>query len=1096
MQKLTNIGKAFWPQIILACIVILIGIIHNKPETWLTGWDNLHPEFYFEMNIKRSLFAVWQEYQGLGLLGGMGHASDLPRQLFLALLSVLVPPQNLRFLWMMLMLLSGTLGMYVFLRHLIFANKERVYPFMGALFYLLNIATVQTFFVPFEAFIAHFGFLPWMLFLSLSYCKNPTRKKLLLLSLGLLLSSPAAYIPTLFLVYMLALGVIVTITYLLGRKKQILTGALKLFGTITVINAFWLLPFLYFTATNSHVNLNSKINQMATQTIYLQNKEFGGIMDTMLLKGFWFQNVDPDREGNFVYMLKPWRDHYQHPLVALSGLLLFGVITVGLVWTIRKKDRSLYPYIGLFIFCLTVLAVATPPFSLINILYRQTLPIFNQAFRFPFTKFSILTALSYAIFFSIGIEILVSFLKKRGKNHALLGILTGVILLGITLFPVFKGNMLYNKQQLVVPREYFDLFDFFKKQDPNTRIANFPQHTFWGWNFYNWNYGGSGFLWYGIKQPILDRAFDVWSSYDENYYYELSQALYAKDAKALENVLQKYQITWILIDENVKNPISPKALFLPQLRELIREIPTITKSEQFGKIEVYHVTLLDNPDSYIFGTKKLPTVNSYSWSNSDKAYLDFGKYENSLDPQVLYPFRSTSSQKTVSEQEFKASMSGDKFVLEPKNTITLSRQATLVIPTYSQLENSIPAVFEAQTKDNELVLTATLYPPQIWDNGKLLSGKEQIREILQIPTSKKNLGAKISINGVTSFPLKEGTLGTTFLSLTEDNIITLGSPSAALDEAVIQSSQLRNMPALLGNTHTLSKGDHVIKVVSPLINDNYLGLRMKGNAIEQKTNCDQFRTGPTQLVRGFETLTFMSVNGTSCGSFYMGSLPHNQGYAIGITHRNLRGKSLHFWALNQDAQYAPIDTYLPDNKDFTTDIFLLPPQEKFGLAYSFHFDNASIGNETVENEIKDTTISAIPLSFISSLFVKSGIPNDSPVPYIQSVEHPNESLYVVKDQSEGEHTLVLSQAYDKGWKAYRLPLELSSSQRTLALVAPFLVGKPISSHTKINNWENGWTLTGSGTIVIVYLPQYLQYLGAALLVIFGGYVLITTLRKT
>ncbi len=1095
---LKNKAMKYWPYLGLFFVVAFVSLINHKAGTWLTGWDNLHPEFFFGMNIKRSLFAVWQEYQGLGLLGGMGHASDLPRQLLLALLSFIVPVANLRYLWMVLTLLSGTLGMYVFLRSLSNEKHEKVYPFLGALFYFLNIATVQTFFVPFESFIAHFGFLPWMLFLSLEYLKNPSNKKTLLLLVGLFLTSPASYIPTLFVVYGLALGVIVGLTYLLEKKKQILTRATKLLGIVVIANAFWLLPFLYFTATNSHVNLNSKINQMATQTIYLQNKEFGGILDTMLLKGFWFQNVDPDTSGNFVYMLQAWKDHYNNPLVILAGLLVFAIIITGIATTFRKKNRSFYPYVGLFIFCLTVLAVATPPFSLVNVLYRQALPIFNQAFRFPFTKFSILTAFSYAIFFSIGAKSFIELLKKHNRHvHAgTAGFIAIIALIGITIFPVLQGNFLYNKEQIAIPKEYFELFDFFKKQDPNTRIANFPQHTFWGWNFYNWNYGGSGFLWYGIKQPILDRAFDVWSSYNENYYYELSQALYAKDVNSFNAILQKYQITWLLVDSNVINPISPKALYLPQLEEMIKASPDIAKSAQFGKIAIYQVMLKDNPSSYVFATKTLSSVNDYLWSNNDKAYRDLENYQTSSDPEIYYLFRSLASQKTSSEEAFTATITHDSFVLRPKNPVNLSEAATLIVPSYLSEENIIPIKLEGIIQNNHLIILATYYPPQLWDNGVLISGKEQTKEILRIPATKDNLAQKISVNGASSFSLKEGLLGTTFLSLTQDNILTVGTRAATLDDTVITSSSLQSTPGLSEQTYTLSAGKHDIRLITPLINDNYFGKTIKGNEIEQKNNCDQFRTGPTQLVKGFETLTFMAVNGTSCGSFFMNSLSHDQGYAVAITHRNLRGRSLHFWTLNQDAQYAPIDTYLPNNKNFTTDVFLVPPQEKFGLAYSFHFDNASIGNETVENEIKDTTVTAIPWDFASSIMIKTGLPQDSGIPHISLVEHPNESLYIVHDKSQGEHTLVLSQAFDKGWKAYRLPKTMSSFQTKLSQIAPFIIGRSIPRHTKVNSWENGWTLSGDGTIIIVYLPQYLQYIGGSMLLLALCYFSLKSIMKT
>ena len=93
-----------------------------------------------------------------------------------------------------------------------------------------------------------------------------------------------------------------------------------------------------------------------------------------------------------------------------------------------------------------------------------------------------------------------------------------------------------------IPKDYSDLFGFFKKQNPNGRIANLPQGSFWGWTNYRFGIKGSGFIWYGIKQPILDRAFDVWNLKNEQYYWELSTALQKKNPTELNKIFQKYLI--------------------------------------------------------------------------------------------------------------------------------------------------------------------------------------------------------------------------------------------------------------------------------------------------------------------------------------------------------------------------------------------------------------------------------------------------------------------------------------------------------------------------------------------------------------------------
>src|SRR5262249_33062592 len=133
--------KNFAPATLLT-IVIVISLLNFKPGTILTGWDNLHPEFNFAVNIQRSIFAVWQEYQGLGLLGGMGHASDLVRQLILAIAGTIIPADNLRLFWTITTLALGSIGTYVFVKSLLIPyqnHKREMFGFFGGLFYLLNL---------------------------------------------------------------------------------------------------------------------------------------------------------------------------------------------------------------------------------------------------------------------------------------------------------------------------------------------------------------------------------------------------------------------------------------------------------------------------------------------------------------------------------------------------------------------------------------------------------------------------------------------------------------------------------------------------------------------------------------------------------------------------------------------------------------------------------------------------------------------------------------------------------------------------------------------------------------------------------------------
>src|SRR3989338_5034642 len=66
-----------YPDLLFVSIllfVVLAMLIPNIPlkNQIFMGWDNINPELNLILNIKRSIFSVWQEYQGLGLVAGMG----------------------------------------------------------------------------------------------------------------------------------------------------------------------------------------------------------------------------------------------------------------------------------------------------------------------------------------------------------------------------------------------------------------------------------------------------------------------------------------------------------------------------------------------------------------------------------------------------------------------------------------------------------------------------------------------------------------------------------------------------------------------------------------------------------------------------------------------------------------------------------------------------------------------------------------------------------------------------------------------------------------------------------------------------------------
>lgn len=1093
--------------IVLILVFSAVVLTNLSLSKYLIGWDNLLPELNLGLNIKRTIFSVWQEYQGLGLLAGNGHAAELPRIIYTYLLSIFMPINLIRQVYVFTMLFTGTLGTY-FLIKFIF-NKNNLVAFIGGLFYLLNLMTIQTFYVPFEPMITHYGFLPWLILGLIYYLKNNSKKALFFFITINILAIPQGQVPTVFLVYLFVLAIILASFNFKERSKSLFNKSVKALSLIFIINAFWLLPFLFFVLTNSNVALDAKINQMATQTVILQNKAFGNIQDVMLLKGFWFNNVDPDLTGKFAYMLSPWKNQLTNQNIIYLGYFFFAIILIGLITSLKTKKTIFITMGSLFAFSFIMLTTNTPPFSWINNLLKF-LPFFNEIFRFPFTKFGVLLVLCYSVFFAAGVFQIYSFLQNKFKIKHIFPYLTISIfsvLIIFYIFPIFKGELFYYKEKLSLPKEYLQTFEYFKTQNQNTRIANLPQPTFWGWEFYKWGYGGSGFLWYGIKQPILDRAFDVWSKPSENYYWELSNALYSKNPLLLKNVLNKYQVGFLLLDKNLINPPSPEILMINQTEKLIADVPEIKKAATFGNINIYKVALNDNINNFIYSSKELPRINNYQWGNYDKAYEAFGNYiADSTSLTVFYPFRSLFSAKNQENQEYSVK-ENNKNIEFTKKLTSINSATRLNISSFTNSEKMIyTQIVQNRNTNGTITISLFIKTPDVYLTQKDSFGKTQKIKIwgeeklkpIFIVNQKNNYGFYLNVNGIKSVKIEpfvfEGALGSTFLSTTQDNVIVLSNEGLRVAQSfTLTKNDINQMFPETQIIIPKINNDDILTVTIPKIEDNYANFIFKPTTeiINSIKNCDKFNNGLIKAniidQNNNKVIRLSSINSTACFSPYSSTFTHDQGYVAFIESQNLKGRPLHFWLLNEDQKYAPIDTYFSNKKSLLLQNFIIQPQEEFGRAYSFHFDNISIEKNETVNTLGQIRTYPIPYNFLTSMMFTKNLENKNRSNSINlTTSHPNESLYKAEviSKNYSPFTLILSQAFNNGWQAYKID-ESSGIKSFFNHNFPFIFGERIKNHVLINNWENGWVIDKSTNLktnlIIIFLPQYLEFLGFLLL---------------
>ncbi|MEK7112628.1 MAG: hypothetical protein AAB875_04835, partial [Patescibacteria group bacterium] len=623
-RKLTSwFAKLLFPTLIII-LTSFIAWRNYEPGTILSGWDTLHPEFNLSLYFKRAFYGVWQEHQGLGAVASQAHPAELPRLLIVSFLSLFVPLVSVRYSFFFLCLGLGALGIYFFAKYLL-ADKKYSSPasFLGSLFYVLNLTTVQHFYVPLEMFAVHFAVLPWLFFLAASYLKEGKKSVLIFFSLATIFSASMAHTPTLFYVYILALVIYLFSLLILIRKKEMLKRGLGIILVTLLLNLYWILPNLYYIKNHAEEVANSKIHRIFSDEAFLQSKSFGDIKSLALLKNFLFNWREYDASNNkFIDLMDEWKEHLADGRVEKTGYILFSLATAGILVSLARKNNyalSLLPILDVSVF---FLINSNPPFTGIFNYLRDNFELFKEGLRFPFTKFSILLTLPLAVYFSFTSQFFLEYLGKI--KLAFVYFFLAVFAIFIFAKPVFYGGLISPSMRVKIPDEYFQVFDFFSKQDVNARVAKFPVHTHWGWNFHSWDYQGAGFTWFGIPQPTLDREFDRWSYHNQGFYSQINDAVYSQNVKVFQDTLKKYQVRYLFLDESIVNVGgNQKILFLSEIKSLI-ESSGFQKVKDLGFLTIYETgfngNFLSAPGSFI-------RVNAdLSYSSTDPIYEEFDTY--------------------------------------------------------------------------------------------------------------------------------------------------------------------------------------------------------------------------------------------------------------------------------------------------------------------------------------------------------------------------------------------------------------------------------------------------------------------------------------
>jgi len=1040
---------------IILTVLALITFLRNiKPNAFLIGWDNLLPEFNLGLNWQRSLFSLWQEYRGLGLLDGMAHSANLMHTLYITILSVFLPQNLIRFSFIHLTHLLGGIGLYYLLSYL---TKNKKASIFGAIFYMFNLGIIQMYFAPLEVFAIHFAALPWLTLVVLQALKGPSKKTLGLLFLTSLLTSPQGFVPTVFIAFLILFCFLLIFHVLQTKKYKI---ALIVGSFVFLGNAFWMVPYLYSALKTPEIIQNTRINQYGSEEIYYRNKAHGTFLDTLELKGFMLTTIEYDQGKNDeVFFMDSWKTlsntWWYHSLFAL--VLIAG--SFGIYKVLQQKKREFYPFIATYGLLFIFLANNTPFLEQINTLLRSLFPLLGEAFRFPFTKFITVFVFSFSILFGYGLTVLF----ERFKKYSVVLIL--LLSVGITAmnYPVLSGNFTSPLLRLSIPQDYFDLMTYMKTQSPDQRIAMLPTHTFWNWHYRTWGHRGSGFLWYGLAQPTLERAFDPWSLENEQEYNEMASAINAQNKEHLMSVIEKYDIAYLLLDESIINTISTQPVNFDRLTKFLDTIPSLTREKEFGRLILYRTK---NHPNFIYQIQTPTKISTSGLTRKDLAYIDNGNYSATNDsPSMIYPFSTLFTEKLQKDLQFKTAQTDSQIILSQKAAYALSAQATITVPSLYNTDYLIPVEISSK---NQIVTLTPLYP-EIRVNGQLVPLRAE-------PFSLQATGDTVDIelndnNQIIS--LANPTIG--YLLKDHLNTITLVSKNSRVTTTIDTRSLSK-----AANIIPIKPSDDVSLSVSVPKNSgtfslqNIISLR---NYQIQKSNPSPHPFGDKNSVSEVldlnDELRLFAKRASVQINFFKDNLPHQQAYLLLADAEYKKGLPISWYIDNTLEKRAEVEGLFAKKDGVNT--FIIPASQEFFSGYGFHFTLKSVGTEDAESLLKNISLYPFPQKLLAGITFTNGTSLSASQDRQKiSYEKIHPGLFVAHITKDLP-TIVLSQKYDPGWTAYLI----KEKPGILTTYLPFLFGKKITDHTLLNNWSNAWNVASPSEeyVVISFLPLYVQYTG-------------------
>lgn len=353
----------------------------------------------------------------------------------------------------------------------IISNKRRMYDQIGWYFagimYMINPFTYDRFMTGQYEILLGYALLPWFVRSLLVFDARPTLSQSLRL---------VAWALTISIVYIHAVGFVTllviigyVVSYYQKRKDKVwITSALK-YGAISLVifiiaSSYWLIPLLLgHGSTASTIDNFTSTDQAAFST--LGGSVIGRFYNVIRLQGFWAENTH-------MYILPQAK-------VSVWGLVSFLIlllVVIGAVKLWRENQKFVVMFFGLSAFISAVLAV-----GLFNSWLAAHVPFF-AGYREP-EKFVALIALTYAVFASHGVPVVLKYFKDQGGQFIFIGVSILVLLLPLVWTPTMLWGFNNQLKPVQYPADWYSVNKQLDADTGNFKVLFLPWHLYMSFDF-------------------------------------------------------------------------------------------------------------------------------------------------------------------------------------------------------------------------------------------------------------------------------------------------------------------------------------------------------------------------------------------------------------------------------------------------------------------------------------------------------------------------------------------------------------------------------------------------------------------------------------